>query len=316
MFELLGPHNCRKATTQEMESQYQSYVEGKLLVLVEEINFGVGSRAYNSLKDLISSENTPVRRLYQETREVRNMASFVFLTNLDTPILIDAEDRRFFVIDSPARRLEPAYYKAFNVWWRENIGVIKWYFEQVDLEGFDRFAPAPQTAAKLALVENSRAPLIQEIMAMIEERESPFHVDIVIFQQIADALQRRVGKVPRKAIEAALRKIGAVALGQHRLPKDAALPHWLSGIPNRPSLWAIRNVRYWPAAMQEERLVEFLARQGQLSDLPELPEGFSYSPISSLPPTRLVDVEPELQLMELVRALNGRAAETSGVKPD
>ena len=307
LFELLGRHNCRKATTEEIESPYQSYIEGKLLVLVEEINFGVGRKAYNKMKDMITSADTPVRRLYQDVREVPNMANFVFLTNLEVPILMDSEDRRFFVVDSPAFPREPDYYSKFNQWWRANLGVIRHYLDQVALDCFNRFARPPITAAKTALIENSRTPLVQELLEMIEERQSPFRVDIVTLVQVIEAINRRLPKTSRNAIQSALRKVGAVDLGQHRIGSDLRQARFLGGGGDRPCLWVIRHAGFWEAASAKERVEEYLAEEGRLIGLPQLPVFFAYGHAGVLPElsgTR--DGDPDARIAELLRSMSER----------
>lgn len=302
MFELLGSTNCRKATTEEIESPYQSYVEGKLLVLVEEINFGVGRKAYNKLKDLVTATVTPVRRLYQETREVPNMATFVFLTNLDVPILIDEEDRRIFMINSPAEPREAEYYVAFNQWWRANLGVVRHFLDTVDLDAFDPHARPPMTGAKAALIESSRTPVVQELMAMIEERQPPFRTDVVTLREIIDAVNLRLPKTSRPAIQAALRQIGAVNLGQHRIGAGMRVPF---GSGDRPCLWAIRHPNFWADAPSREIVEEYLAQVGLLAGLPPLPSAIAVSRATGLTEfTSLRQTYSEERVLSLVQSLN------------
>lgn len=311
LFELLGPHNCRKASSEELESQYNAYIEGNLLVLVEEINLGAGGRkVYNKLKDPITSETTPMRRLYQDFRDVRNVASFIFQTNLDRPLLLDKEDRRFFVVNSPAQRREPDYYIAFNKWWRANLGVVRHFFEEIDLAGFDRFAPPPMTEAKAELIKSSETPVVQELREMLEERRPPFHVDVMTYQQIAEAVHRIFPKASRNAIEDALREIKAVALGQHRLGNIPRMPVHVLPYGNRPSLWAIRNSEFWIAAAPKERVDEYLAEEGRLAELPELPNGFNYAPANLLPPLpERPSRDTETWMLDLLRSLRQREEE-------
>jgi hypothetical protein len=311
LFELLGQHNCRKASSEELESQYNAYIDSTLLVLVEEINLGAGGRkVYNKLKDQITSETTPMRRLYQDTRVVRNVASFIFQTNLNRPILLDKEDRRYFVVNSPAKKREPNYYIEFSEWWRANLGVIRHYLEQIDLAGFDRFAPAPMTESKAQLIKGSEAPVVQELREMIAERQRPFHVDIVTYQQIAEAVQVRVRNSSRNAIEDALRELEAIAFGQHKLSKAAAMRARFLGLPERPSLWAVRNREFWGAATARERVEEYLGDEGRLSDVPDLPAEFGYAPASVLPPSReQLPRDTDGWVLDLIRSLRQREEE-------
>ena len=310
LFELLGEQNCRKASSEELESQFNSYIEGTQLVLIEEINLGAGGRkVYNKLKDQITSDVTPMRRLYQDARPVRNVASFIFLTNLDRPLLIDKEDRRYFVLNSPAEPRENAYYVGFNEWRRANIGVIRHFLEQVDLTGFNRKARPPMTQAKTMLIKGSETPIVQELREMLEERHAPFRVDVVTSRQIIEAIRCRLPSVSRNAITDAVRDIDAVSLSQHRLGK-VAIPVHMLGTTDRPSLWAVRNAKFWQSATSPEVVEEYLAVNGRLVDLPELPPGMSYAPASLLGPVADSTARAgEAWVIELVRSLNKRAEE-------
>lgn len=278
LFQLMGSSNCRKATTEEIDGPYQSYIEGKLLVLVEEINFGAGRKSYNKMKDIITAEVSPVRRLYQDVRDVPNMASFIFLTNLEVPILIEPEDRRFFVIDTPAVRRDADYYSELHGWLKDNLGVVRSYFDAIDLDNFNPHAPPPMTAAKNALIEKSRAPVVQELLEMIDERMSPFHVDIVSLLQVNEAISRRLPKTSRNALHTALRQVGAVDLGQHRISASARVPTRLFGMSDRPSLWAVRHADYWRRVSPKDRVEEYLAEESLLFGIPDLPKEIGISP--------------------------------------
>jgi hypothetical protein len=313
LFELLGPHNCRKASSEDLESQFNGYIENTLLVLVEEINLGAGGRkTYNKLKDLITGSTVPMRRLYQDARDIQNLANFVFLTNLDRPILMEGADRRYFVVNSPAGPRDPDYYIEFNTWWRANLGVIRHYLEQIDLTEFNPLAPPPMTTAKAKLIKSSETPVVQELREMLEERVPPFHVDVVTYQQIAEAVQRRLPKTSRNAIEDALREIGALPLGQHRLPKPTSMTWRFHGHADRPSLWAVRNQSFWEAATRNERVEEYLAEEGRLADLPELPAGFAYHPgktVMGCPDQPKRDVDT--WVLDFLRKLREREEETA-----
>lgn len=253
---LMGPTNCCKATSDELADKYQAYLDGKLLVTIEELDLGSGFKTYHKLKDLITAETSPMRKLYENSRNVPNNATFMFLTNLDVPLLIEKSDRRFFVVMSPAQVRSREYWTEFNAWWRNSLGVIRYYLDQVDLDGFDRFAPPPMTAAKERLIERSASPTAQDLREMIESREWPFVVDLVTRDQVEKALKLRNPRIGRSDVDRALSDVGAENLGQHRLPKGTSL---IGLHPEKPTLWAVRNVRYWQYARREYRLHEFLA---------------------------------------------------------
>jgi len=305
LIELMGPKNCRKATSEELASQYQSYLDGKLLVVVEELDLGSGLRVYNKLKDVITAEQSPMRKLYENTREIENFSTFFFLSNLDVPLIIEPSDRRFHVIQSPAQKRDPGYWTEFNDWWRCSLGIIRWYLDQVDLGGFDRFAPPPMTDAKAALIARGRNPVVQDLLEMIEDRTWPFHVDIVTRQQVQEGLRRRHPQIRRSQVDAALDDIGAFCLGQHRLPPG--IKGVLGNTAEKPTLWAIRHHNFWQAADPIERAAEYLADQSRLDGIPVLPEEIGLLPMSRYPvPLKVPNLTERRDIQEVV-GLTGEA---------
>jgi hypothetical protein len=258
---LVGEHNARKTTSSELESQYQGYVPGHLLIVCEELNVGKGHKIYNDLKDLITGETALVNEKFLRQRIWPNHATFVFLTNLDIPILIEDKDRRFFYIDSPAIRRDPAYYAEFATWWQSNLGVIRHYLDRVDLTEFEPSAPPPVTASKKRLAENSRSELAQDLALMITERVGVFDRDVVTLEQVSFELGSIARLKSRKQLTKALHEVGAVPLGQQRTIGNS-----------RASLWAIRNGGLWQFLTPQERTGEFGRSTGAYAqfDIPGL----------------------------------------------
>lgn len=249
---LLGESNVRKTTSAEMSSTYQSWIKQTMLVICEELNIGQGKGAYNALKDLITSDRVPVNEKYIPTRQWDVYATFLFLTNLEVPLLIEDRDRRIFYVDSPAVRRGKAYYADFVVWWKESLGVIRWALDQVDLSEFNPHAPPPMTAAKSALIEDSCTELAKDLAYHIAERNAPFDRDVIALRELSwlDLNKRH----SERAIAKALLELGAVKLGQHRVGGS------------RESLWAIRNVELWDDWTVSERVDEFQRTRGLLAD--------------------------------------------------
>jgi hypothetical protein len=247
--ELLGKHNVRKTTSKEIASDYQGYLPQRLLVVCEELNLGMGAKAYNDMKDLITADSALVNEKHMRQREWPVFATFVFLSNLHQPLQIERYDRRIFYIDSPAGRREPAYYKSFAAWWQENLGVIRHYLDSVDLKDFNPHEAPPVTSSKLGLIEGSRSELAHDLALALQERHGCFDRDLVTLRQVS--LYFRLASRPPsvRQLAKALGELGAVPLGQRRL-----------GGHDRASLWVIRNREYWLFA-DAEVLGEELSRQ-------------------------------------------------------
>lgn len=227
---LLGMHNVRKATPQEIASDYQGYLPQTLLVLVEEMNFGAGHKTYNSVKDMITGDTFTVNEKHLRQRQWPIYASFVFFSNLDQPLLVEANDRRIYYVDSPAQPRGDQYYVEFAAWWSENLGVIRGYLDSIDLESFNPHKPPPMTDAKLALIAGSKSELAQDLEWAMQERQGVFDRDLVKLEHVMLQFDR---KWSERALSKALKEAGVVHLGQQRVGG------------RRLSLWAVRNANYW-----------------------------------------------------------------------
>lgn len=230
---LIGPENTRLTNSEEMDSPYQPYLENSLLTVLEELNLGRGMSVYNRLKALITAPTAVVNLKYRQQREVPNFTNFVFLSNLDTPIFIEKADRRFFVIESPAKRRGKEYWIEFQQWWRANLGTIKAYFDNVELGDFGPKGTPPMTAAKERLIRASELPLTQNLRELIDEMQSPLR-EVCTLDDIRAALSKgRVRVETPQKLTQALKELGCKPLGQHRIGRV------------RRSLWALVNADYW-----------------------------------------------------------------------
>lgn len=247
--QLLGEKNTRKTNSEEMSGNYQSYLADTILVVLEELNLGSGIQVYNRLKDMITGPTAIINEKYLKQREVPNYANFVFLSNLDAPLLIEQNDRRFFVIDSPAQRRPDSYWRGFRDWCDNNLGIVKSFFDSVDIEDFRPYAPPPETPAKDRLKRHSETPLVQDLRELVENRRWPFERDIVTLDAVRGALKPRGHnrETPQK-LALALREAGFESLGQHRV----------EGV-ERQSFWACRNSDFWLAASGKQISDEFKA---------------------------------------------------------
>lgn len=252
---LLGVRNVRKTSSGEISGAFQGWIKENLLVVCEELNIGQGLTVYNELKDLITSDWRPINEKHLAVRQWPIYSTFLLLTNLKVPLLIEETDRRLFVIDSPAQKAPESYYTGLVAWLNENIGVVRSYLDQIDLTGFSPHAPPPMTEAKKALIKRSRHPIVQDVEFFLEQRTGCLDRDIVSLDEVSVAFERGIRPTPHK-LGKALRELGAENLEQH----------WVDG--RRVSLWAIRNVDYWTSCDSADRIEEYKRQSGVFSDWP------------------------------------------------
>lgn len=248
-----------------MLRKYQGFIKETLLVVLEELNWGFGAMAYNRLKDLITGSEASVNEKFQPVRMWPNVATLVILTNIKTPLIIEDLDRRFFCISSPAEQREPEYYRAFAKWWAANLGVIRGFLDTIDLSGFDPFAAPPMTDAKLELIAGGKTDLVQELALAIEERTGSFKRDMVTLEQVEFELGTAMKGKSKVRLREAMVSLGCISFGQQRLPASSV--GRLMNQPERASLWAVRNTRFWEAAGNQARGEEYGRADGLLSEL-------------------------------------------------
>ncbi|MBL45733.1 MAG: hypothetical protein CMN71_13715 [Sphingomonadaceae bacterium] len=276
---LLGTGNTRKTNSEEMAGNFQSFIAGTLLVVVEEVNLGKGHREYNRLKDLITGETAVVNEKFVPTYEARNFANFVFLSNLENPLMIAAEDRRFFVLDSPAEKRDREYWNTFHRWLEDNLGVIKHFIDAFDLENFNPHAAPPMTLAKEQLIASSRPPIVRELKHLIENAAWPFSRDVVTLDEVKAALAEEGIRPSLNDLRKAMTAAGCVSLSQGRVPGRwiyfaGSQPRYVEG-QARASLWACRKTDLWSAVRPTDRSLEYAREIGLLSEIEENSPNFA-----------------------------------------
>lgn len=141
----------------ELEDKFNDWRSCKLFVVGDEVS----SRQElvhnkNRLKALITSPTVQINPKNLPRREESNHMNVVFLSNEITPLALDNSDRRYLVIYTP-RAKDFEFYRALGRW-RDAGGTEAFYHFLLTypLDGFDPYAPAPQTAAKRDLIDINR----------------------------------------------------------------------------------------------------------------------------------------------------------------
>lgn len=107
---LLGAKNSISVTVSNIEDQFNGWLEGKLLVLVDEVDvddFREKGRVTARLRNYITEPTMPLRRMRQQTIDVPNHVSFIFSSNRPQPVFIPEGDRRYNVGNFQPVKLPP-----------------------------------------------------------------------------------------------------------------------------------------------------------------------------------------------------------------
>lgn len=105
---LLGARNAISVTVGTIEDQFNGWLEGKLMVLIDEVDvddFREKGRITAKLRNYITEPTMPLRRMRQQTIDVPNHVSFIFSSNRPQPVFIPPSDRRYNVGNYQAKKL-------------------------------------------------------------------------------------------------------------------------------------------------------------------------------------------------------------------
>jgi hypothetical protein len=95
----------------EVIGEFNGAHEGKVLIQAEEALFAGDRSGLGALKNLITSSVVTVRNLYQEARQVRNLAHVLMTTNETWVVPAGESERRFTVLDVENDRAhDPEYF--------------------------------------------------------------------------------------------------------------------------------------------------------------------------------------------------------------
>ncbi|TPL06866.1 hypothetical protein FJ938_12700 [Mesorhizobium sp. B2-4-14] len=254
MKAIVGPKNSYTAVGGDFISQWSKPLSNIHLLLAEEFKTDNRTDAYEILKPIITDETITVNEKHEPRYVAKTPRTILAFANSDTPINIEPDDRRFYLIKSHAVPKEPSYYARL---WRDGLAQAPAFYHFLltrDISGFDASATPPMTEAKRQLVQSSRPACVRELEMMIAEGEAPFYRDLVTREEVHSAVRARANiraNVSATAVAEAMKTLGFIQLPQVRLPGTGA----------RPRLWAWTNKEVWLSATAKQISEEMQKRR-------------------------------------------------------
>ena len=105
---LLGQENTTMKRMEELESDFNGYMENNLLVFIDEMETGRSlyhSKIASKLKNFITEPYVSIRRMYQAAFDARSYVNLVFISNKGGAVHVPPEDRRFNVGEFQTEKL-------------------------------------------------------------------------------------------------------------------------------------------------------------------------------------------------------------------
>lgn len=258
----VGPFNCTTLSGDLIEQPYTGYMQHAHLAFVEEVK-GLSPKALNKLKAMITTPpNTlTINPKFGRMFEISKSTVLVLFTNDSEALPLEEGDRRFFVVEGRGRpdglsdEEDRRFWEEFHTWLAAggNDAVAAFLRTRTMQTPISRFlGHAPKTAAKQAMVEAARDPLLVWLEEEVSEGELP---DLVLLAELAQ--------------RARAARVGSGTPSCQQLAKHAKFLGWKQ--VNRGTKLKLRDgraVRVWSvrrhelyAAMAPADLVERLHRQ-------------------------------------------------------
>jgi hypothetical protein len=163
--------NFRKVEEQDLASQFTGWLKQVQFVYGDEIT-GNDSRAHaNHLKRLITSETVTINEKFLPQFSVRNTVNFLFSSNHADAFRIENRDRRYFIHEVTAPRMEDAMGDRIGTWKNSPDGppALLHYLLNLNLGDFNPHSAPPMTPAKEAMTYDAESDLGQWVMDLVED---------------------------------------------------------------------------------------------------------------------------------------------------
>lgn len=167
MAELFGQHNFAEINESELFGKFNFWATRKQFVMGEEIK-GTNSQKHNDfIKSVITRRFVTIDNKHTPHYTLPDCINYFFTSNRPMAFSLDNTDRRFFVHRLGEKKLEADYVEKILKPWLLNGGyeaILYHLIHDIDLtksiqctgKPFNPFGAAPQTAARMDMVNASR----------------------------------------------------------------------------------------------------------------------------------------------------------------
>tara|TARA_R110002110_G_scaffold83410_1_gene216469 strand:- start:295 stop:2586 length:2292 start_codon:yes stop_codon:yes gene_type:complete len=241
---MLGKDYVKQVKEEQFKDKFTEHLYKRVVLCIDEIKVDYSNRfsMMNKLKNLITEDEFTVDMKGIRPFETKNVVNFLLLTNHDNAITINDRARRFFVLGIHKDPMPSEWYKNIYFKIRTEPGVIKDYFDKVDLTGFDRFAPAPKTKFFNEVVENTKGEDIRTLDTYYLENRWPFNADsnFVCISDLKRGFAKLGIKLSLKILQDWIKSKGGDKIGQIRFGKHRPVIWYID--PNTPRPTELKDV--------------------------------------------------------------------------
>jgi hypothetical protein len=189
---MLGPHNVTSPSNEELSSNYTSWHEGACLVVVNELMMLNRMQAANRLKTDITEPELRIRAMYRGAYSTPNRLNFFCSTNHPDAAKIENADRRWLVAHSPVTPRPSKYYTALfqHIGSDADVAAVMHLLQSRHVR-LNPHGRAPQTQAKLDMIEQAMPDAEACLLELFDDNEEPFTGDLVRRDDLVEAIRQR-----------------------------------------------------------------------------------------------------------------------------
>lgn len=189
--KLLGKSNVKIPNAEDISGNYNHWMRSARLVVMEETYQGGRREFANKIKVFTTESEIRIREMYKPSYTVKNHANIIAISNDTTPLFLDQDDNRWYILHSEAKRNTDEYYENFMGHIEEDCGGLLKYLKELDLSNFNAAAPPPDTSAKEAIKEESLTGFEFDFREMYNSRQAPFDKEFGTMQEIQECLPQQ-----------------------------------------------------------------------------------------------------------------------------
>lgn len=238
----VGEQYSHMPKSEQLGEKFNSFVEAKLFILVEEVHMNGRREVLNILKPMITNRRIEVRPMHGEKRMIDNTANWFFCTNHKDAVLKEKNDRRYAVFFTAQQSYDDIIHDGMGgqyfpdlYSWLDNGGyasVAHWlnnYVIEGDFNPATLCHRAPKTSVTDEAVSLSLGPIEQEIIEACESDREGFREGWISSYELDILMRERHFKIAKSKIGSILTDLGYSHWGRATKP---LIPHLI-----RPSLW-------------------------------------------------------------------------------
>ena len=251
---LAGPHSSRLVSNKVLRSAFSDYLAGAHFLHFDEVHINGrfdSDDTANSMKNLITGVNVEVHPKGLRPFNIPNRIFITATSNYDDAISLPSNDERRWGIYylRPLRQWtsdqKAAYFTVLHKWIASprGAGVLRWYFNQIDLTGFNPQSAPPSTSDKELMVVKSQREEVRILISTAQEGAAPFDRELFTAEEVRMFLQNENGKT--------YSTMAAVEFIRRAFPNAVALKQIRDGA-GRARPWTVINHAKWEAATIDE----------------------------------------------------------------